>query len=200
MFSNNYMAKRQHIMQAVGMGLQIAGTIGANIDAGKTRRSLKYLGTQDPTYTQSPYAQKELGLAQTLYNGRMAGASTYEAGIQNNQANTIANAQRNATDASQLQAVGANAQAQTNDAYGKLALMEAGDQQQRYQNLVAGQRGMTAEHQALFDDKVRRWQDQLGILMKRNEIKQQQWSNVNNLGSSISGMGSMGFGGGGGGQ
>jgi hypothetical protein len=55
---------------------------------------------------------------------------------------------------------------------------------------------MTAEHKDLFDDKVRRWQDELGIEMKKGEIRQQQWGNVSNLGSSISGMGTMGFGGG----
>jgi len=182
--------------KAVGGVLQIAGTIGGNISADKTLKKMKKLGGQDPAYTESPYAKNELGLAQTLYNGRMAGAMDYEKGIQNNAANTIANAQRNATDSSQLLSVGAATQGQTNDAYGKLAQMEAGDQQQRYQNLVAGQRGMTAEHQAMFDDKLRRWQDQLGLLMKHNEIRQQQWGNVSNLGSSISGMGSFGGGGG----
>ena len=188
------MAAAGIITQAVGMGLQIAGTIGGNISAGKTRRSLKFLGTQDPTYKESPYAKQELGLAQSLYNARMPGATEMERNILQNQANTTAAINRNATDSSQALALAAGAQGQTNQAFNQLGMEEAQDQQRRYQNLVAGQRGMTAEHQALFDDTVRRWQDKLGIELKRNEIRQQQWSNVSNLGSSISGAGDMGFG------
>lgn len=181
------------VTQVAGAALQTLSTIGSNIDAGKTRRSLKYLGGQDPKYTESTYAKSQLGLAQSLYGGRMAGATEMERNIQTNQANTVANVNRNATDSSQALALAAGAQGQANDAYGQLGLMENRDKQQRYQNLVAAQQGMTQEHQLSADDEVRRWQDQLGILMKRNEIRQQQWGNVNNLGQSIAGSGTMGF-------
>jgi hypothetical protein len=166
------------------------------LSAGKTRRELSRIGRDDPKYTESPYAKEQYGLAKNLYNSKMAGATDMSRGIQANQANTLSNVNRNATDASQALALAGSVQGNTNNAYGKLALMEGQDQQQKYQNLVAGQQAMTAEHKDTFDDNVRRWQDQLGILMKRHEIRQQQWGNVSNLGSSISGMGTMGFGGG----
>ena len=184
------------VTQVIGMALQVAGTIGGNLSAGKTRRDLTKIGKQDPDYQESPYAKQNLGLAQSLYNARMGGAAALERNIYGTQANTLANINRNATDSSQALALAAGAQGQTNDAFGKLGVMEAQDKQQRYQNLTAAQAGMTEEHTKNFDDSVRRWQDQLGILMKRHEIRQQQWSNVSNLGSSISGAGSMGFGGG----
>jgi hypothetical protein len=184
------------ISQVVGAALQVAGTIGGNLAAGKTRKNIGKIGNRDPAYTESPYAAEQYGMAKNLYNSRMAGAIDMSRGIEANQANTFSNINRGATDSSQLLALAGGVQGQTNQAYGKLALMQNQDKQQKLQNVIAGQQAMTAEHKDLFDDKVRRWQDELGIEMKKGEIRQQQWGNVSNLGSSISGMGTMGFGGG----
>jgi len=186
------MAAGGAVMGILGQVGQVASLIGANIDAGKTRKHLKKIGAQDPAYTTSPYAQQELGLANTLYNARMPGASAMERNIYQNQANTIGAINRNATDSSQALALAAGAQGQTNQAFNQLGIQEAQDQQRRYQNLVGAQRGMTAEHQSMFDDSIRRWQNKLGIEMKRNEIRQQQWGNLNNYSQQLGSQGSLG--------
>ena len=182
------------ITQAVGLGLQVAGTIGANIDADKTRKKMSNLLGTDPTYTQSSYAPNTLAIAKNLYNGRMAGAAGLENGIYGSQANTLANVNRNATDGSQALAMGAATQGQTNQAFQNLAQMENQNKQANFQNVAAANQGMTEEHTKAFDDTVRKWQDQMGVLMARNAIRQQEWGNMGQLGQSISGAGSMGFG------
>ncbi len=173
----------------IGAGLQIGGAIGGNSAASKTVKKLDRIGKLDPAYTGSNYAAANLGLASNLFNGRMAGAGALENNIYATQANTVGNINRNATDGSQALALASGAQGQANAGFNQLALAEAQNKQQNFQNLTNAQQGMTEEHTKLFDDKVRRWQDQMGIAMKQNQMKQQQWSNAANLGSSIFGMG-----------
>ncbi len=185
------------IAGAVGTVLGSVGTIIANLEGDKTRRALNRARGTDPVYSQSPYAKQRLALAQQLMNARMPGAQQAEANIMSNQANYVNSLQRNATDSSQLLALGAAAEGQTNDAFKQIGMSEAQDYYNRLNNFNSASQGMTEEHRAQFDDKVRRWQDDVNITMARNAIRQQQGQNMSNLGASI---GSMNFGGGGGGK
>src|SRR5690349_10802410 len=90
-----------------GTAMGTVGTIFGAIAGMKADKELSKLKDKDPIYTSSPYAQKKLGLAETLLNGRMPGASTSERGIYGTQANAMSGVTRNATDASQALAIAA---------------------------------------------------------------------------------------------
>lgn len=184
------------ISSAVGGALGTIGTIAANLEGDKTRRRLLHMIGTDPKYQESEYSKSRLGLAQQLINSRAPGAAAEERNIYNTQANRMGQLQRNATDSSQLLALGSTSQGETNQAFGQLGISEAQDYYRRLENLNQANEGMTQEHHASFDDSVRRWQDEGNIYMARNAIRQQQGQNLTNLGSMFMGS-SMGGGGGG---
>lgn len=186
-------------------GLGTVGTI-FNIVAGlKWDKELSKLKNENPIYTSSPYAQNTLGLAQTLLNSRMAGVGRYEKGIYGNTANQIANINRNATDSSQALALAAGAQGSANDAFGNLQGMELQDSYRKLANLNEANQGMTQEHKDLFDDSVRRWQDQVNIITAQYKARKQGGNDISNYGAMMGGLvgnavGGVGGGGGGGGM
>lgn len=165
----------------------------------KADKRLSQLIKEDPKYTSSPYAAKTLGLAQTLLNSRMAGASAREKNIFGAGANAMGNVTRNATDSSQALALGAGIQGQQNDAFGSLQMQEGQDYYNKLNNLNQANQGMTAEHKDLFDDQVRRWQDQVNTVMTQYKMRTRGGDSVSQWGAGLSSMGG-GMGGMGGGK
>lgn len=165
----------------------------------KADKRLSQLIKEDPKYTSSPYAAKTLGLAQTLLNSRMAGASARERNIFGAGANAMGNVTRNATDSSQALALGAGIQGQQNDAFGSLQMQEGQDYYNKLNNLNQANQGMTAEHKDLFDDQVRRWQDQVNTVMTQYKMRTRGGDSVSQWGAGLSSMGG-GMGGMGGGK
>lgn len=137
---------------------------------------------QDPTYNANPEAAKRLGLAGTLLNARMPGASALERNIYGNQANQLANVNRNATDSSQALALGAAAQGQTNQAFQNLGVQEQQDYYNRLQNYTGAQQGVIQEGDKVYQDKVRRFQDMAGLQGAGEQNTQQGWNSIANLG------------------
>lgn len=182
------------IAQAVGGALGTVGTITSNLSGDKLRRALQNAKGTDPTYTESPYAADKLALAKQLINSRMPGAAVQERNIAQSQANTLANVNRNATDASQALALAAATQGQTNAAVNNLGQQEAQDYYNRLGFLSNAQDAMSQEHMNKYQDTVRKWQDLINIDVMKHGIRQQQGQNLANLGAMI---GSMNFGGGG---
>jgi len=187
-FTNNNF-QRAAIAPIIGMALSSIGTIAANISGDKTRKELNRLKDIDPQYTESPYAKQQFGLAQTLLNARMPGAADVEKNIYGNQANTQATVERNATDSSQALALAAAGQGATNQAFQQEGIVEGQNQMAKVENYNQGAKAMTDEHQTVYNDNVRRWQDQVNIALARHGIRQQQGQNMSNLGASISSMG-----------
>lgn len=190
----------------VGGAMGTVGGIFSSIAGMKWDKEMSKLKEKDPRYTSSPYAAKTLGLAQTLLNSRMAGASAREKNIYGAGANAMGNINRNATDASQALAMGAAIQGQQNDAFGGLQMQEGQDYMNKLGNLNQANQGMTAEHDKLFDDEVRRWQDQVNIITAQYKARQAGGQSFTNMGgaaqSSLSGLDSsnnFGFGSRGGG-
>ena len=68
-------------------------------------------------------------------------------------------------------------------------MQEAQDAQMKQQNLFGANRDMTAEHKDLFDDEVRRWQDQVNTTMTQYKMRKQGGSDIGQLGSGLSSMG-----------
>lgn len=179
------------------------GTVGqifSSIAGMKADKKLDKLLKTDPTYTSSPYAANTLGLAQTLLNSRMAGAAGRERNILTSGANARAGIGRGVTDSSQALALMAGIQGQEGNQFNELAMQEGQDAAQKQQNLFAANQGMTTEHKDLFDDQVRRWQDQVNTVMTQYKMRTKGGSDIGQLGSGLSSMGGSGGGGGMGGM
>jgi len=141
----------------IGIGAGLIGSIGKMIGRGKANRKMDELLAKDPRYTANPEVANRLGLAKTLLNARMPGAAAAEKNVYSNQANTVSNVTRNATDASQALAVSAGAGGQTNQAFTDLGQMEAENYQRNYNNLTGAQDAMVQEGDKVFGDDVRRY-------------------------------------------
>jgi len=172
------------------------GTVGGIFSAIagiKADKKLDKLLKTDPTYTSSPYAQNNLGMAQTLLNSRMAGAAARQNNILSSGANVRSGITRNATDSSQALAAMVGSQGQQDQSFNDLALQEGQDAMMKQQNLMGANNAMTQEHKDLFDDSVRRWQDQVNTTMTQYKMRQKGGSDVSQWGSGLSSM-SMGGG------
>ncbi len=172
-------------LAAIGMAVGAIGSIGKMFGRGAANRRLRNLAKNDPQYQINPEAQKRLGLASTLLNARSPGAMAAERNIQQNQANTLGRFQRGATSSSQLLSLGADAQAQTNQDFNQLEQQETADYQRRYGNLEGAQQGMIQEGDKLFQDKVRRHQNQLQVEGAINENRQNNWGDIAGMGFGL---------------
>ncbi len=181
-------------------GLGTVGTIFGIVAGMKWDKEMSKLKDKDPRYTTSPYAQNTLGLAQTLLNARMAGAAGRERNILGNQANAMAGVNRNVTDASQAAALAAGLQGGSNQAYNDLQMQENQDYYNKLNNLNQANQGMTQEHKDLFDDEVRRWQDQVNIITAQYKARKQGGQDISNYGAMMGGLVGGAVGGTGGGS
>lgn len=176
-----------------GLGI-VQGVAGA-FRAHKANKELDRLLGQDPTYQQNPLAGQQLGLAQQLYNGRMAGAASLERNIYQNQANTINSFNKNATDSSQALALAAQAQNQSNNAFGNLQLQEAQNKQAMLSNLNNAYATMINEGDKSYNDRVRRFGDLAQIRAMQQNNKTNALNGIfNGLNSEVGdflGMGGM---------
>lgn len=175
-----------------GLGLGLIGGIGSLFGARRANRRIEQLIKQNPTYKENPLARERMGLAQTLLNARMPGAAAAERNIFTNQANTMAQVNRNATDASQALALAGAAQGQTNQAFSNLATQEAQDYQRRYGNLVGAQEGVIQEGDKVYNDQVRRYQDLVSLRGAQNSNTQNMWNSLSSLGLGAASLGMAG--------
>ena len=184
-----------------------AGTVGLSaglvgLSAGLGLFQTIKAGSIHPQYSPyqvSDYAKQRLGMAQQLYNGRMAGAANQEQNIANNQANTIASASRGASNGAQLLALGGAAQGQSNKAYADLGAQEAQNKMQQAQNLNGALDNMTAEEYKVYQDKLNQYQTQM---QQKTSLMNAGLTNIGNAANSAYSMYRMGdfkglFGGGG---
>jgi len=176
----------------IGAGLGLVGTIGNLFGAGKANRRLNQLMKQNPTYKENPIARERLGLAQQLLNARQPGAASMERNIYGNQASTLAQVNRNATDASQALALAGSVQGQTNQAFNQLGIQEAQDYYNRLQNLTGAQQGVIQEGDKVYQDQVRRFNDLASIRGAQTQNTANAWNTVSNLGFATMNFGLAG--------
>jgi len=183
-----------------GIGLGLIGGIGKMFGRAKANRELKNLMKQDPTYQADPrvmqMANQRLGLANTLLNARMPGASAAERNIYTNQANQLAGLNRGATDASQALAVAAGIGGQTNQAFENLGQQEAQDYYNRLGNLNNAQQGVMNEATRIegnqYQDQLRKYQNKLDIQGAIQQNRQNTWGDISNLGFGLADFGMSG--------
>jgi len=157
-----------------------------------TTERLNELLTEDPKYTSSPYAAKTLALAETLLNSRMPGAAARERNIYGSGANAMSGITRNATDSSQALAAAAGIQGQQTDAFNSLQMQEGQDYYNKLNNLNSAYGGMTQEYKDMFDDEVRRWQDQVNTVMTQYKMRTKRRADAGKvIGGIFTGAASM---------
>jgi hypothetical protein len=109
-------------------------------------------------YQTSPYAKQQLGVANQLFNGRMAGAGALEQNIGASQANYLNNAQRNATDSSQLLSLAGLSQGQSNNAYQDLQTKEQQNKYNMLDNLNHAYNVMINEGDKTYQSMLEKYQ------------------------------------------
>lgn len=189
---------------AIGVGLAggIAGLIGKGAARRRANREMERLIGEDPTYQRSQYAGKQLGVAQQLFSGRMAGASDLQKNIMSNQANLTGQIDRNATDSSQALALLAGTQGGTNQALQNLQTQEAQNKYSLLDNLNAAYGVNRQEDINAYQDQVRRFGDKVQLKGGIAQNQQNQWGDIGNFGLGVANIGLSGgfkgaFGGGG---
>lgn len=142
--------------------------IGDFISSIKQKRAARKIHPVNTTYEDSvrsggenPYIQSLYGQGRNMYQGRMAGAGAAEQTILTNQANSLSNAENNATDASQVLAFGAGAQGQTDSSLSGLAVNEGMDKQRRFGAFSNVSQLMAQEGDKVYQDKLRNYYDDL---------------------------------------
>ena len=177
-------------LMAIGAGIGAIGSIGKMIFGGKQRREAKKINPIFKQYQTSPFAKQQLGIAQQLFNGRMAGASNLEQNILSNQQQFNSNVNRSATDSSQALALAAAGQGQTNNALQNLQTQEAQNKYGMLQNLNQAYGGMIQEGDKSYQSMLQKFQ-----------MDTQQKNSLNNSGAQnifggISDLASLGIQGG----
>lgn len=138
----------------------------------------KLAGDIHPEYTpyqESPYAKKELGLAESLFNGRMFGAQDLERNIFANNSNYNATVQRNATDSGQALALGEQAMGQTNSALQNLQTAEKQNKYDLMGNLNSAYRTMIGEGDKVYQDKFQKYQIDEN---QQSGLRNAAWQNI----------------------
>lgn len=149
-------------------------------------------------YQTSPFAKARLGMANQLYNSRMAGAANQEKNILSSQANQLETIRRGATDGAQLLAAAAGAQGSADQAFTDLQTREAANKYDMLGNLNDAYETMLREGDKEHDsfiDKYRMDVEEKNAL--RGAAYNNQYGALGDL-SSMAIMGSQLMGGGGG--
>lgn len=176
------------ILPLIGAGLGAINTIGRFFGGRKQKREAKKIKPIWEQYQTNPFANKQLGLANTLFNSRMAGAPQMEQNILSAQGNQLANINRNATDASQALALGAASQGTADEAFSKLGIMEAENKYNMLGNLNAAYGNLINEGDKEYQSKLMKYKmdvDRKDALMA---------SGANNQYGAVSDMSSLAFG------
>jgi hypothetical protein len=180
------------MLPAIGLGLGAIGTIGKMIGRGKANKQMRQLMRTNPQYKANPLVAERLGYAKTLLNARAPGAANAENNIFANQATAVSNMGKGATDASQFLALAGNSQGQTNEALNQLGQQETADFQRRYGNLVGAQDAQVNEDDKVYNDQVRRFQDNAQLQGQIQENKQNNWGDIANAGFGLADFGMAG--------
>lgn len=173
----------------LGAGAALGGiaSIGKAIFGGGQRRAARKIKPMWEQYQESPYAKSQLGIAQQLFGGRMPGAASQEQNIASNQASTVSNINRGATDASQALALASMTQGQSNEAYSDLAVKEAQNKQAMLGNLNEAYGTMISEGDKKYQSMLQKYQ--MDVAQKQALLS----GGANNIFGGIGDLASLGI-------
>jgi hypothetical protein len=142
----------------IGALVSGVGALGKVFAGAKQNKLANQINPIFQQYQQNPLAQENLAANKNMFYGRMPGAQRAESNIMQAQSNQLANAQRGATDASQLLAMGAGLQGGVNDAFSNLAAAEGQSKAGLLPSLNQAYRGVIAEGDKAYDSMMQKFQ------------------------------------------
>ena len=142
----------------VGIGLGIAGSIGKFLLGNKQNKLADQINPVYDVYKGSNAVGQNVAAAQNAYQGRMAGAGSAQENLLRAQQNSFANASRGATDASQLLALGAAGQGQTDAGFNSLATAEGQNQRGLLDNLQQAYGQKVQDDRAINQSQLEKYQ------------------------------------------
>lgn len=169
----------------IGIAVGLGGAVVKGIEGIHQNDLANQIHPAFQQYNSSPYAAQQLGIAQQLFNGRMAGAPELERNIATAQGNTVANINRNASSGSQALALASGAQNTANDAYGNLQTKELQNKYSLLDNLNKGYGAMTNEGDKVYQSQFGKYQSDL---QQQSQLRGAGWQNI------FSGIGDVGSG------
>lgn len=179
---------------AAGIGLGLANAAGRFISGIGQKKESKKINPIFNQYKSSPFAGQQLSLAQQLYGGRMFGAPQLERNIFSNQANQMGNVSRNATDSSQLLALGAAGQGLTNQSLSDLQTTEAQNRYNMLGNLNRAYGTMIGEGDKEYESMFQKYQmDAQRKDALRNAAAQNKYGAISDLSSMAFTLGTSGL-------
>lgn len=172
---------------SLGLGATVSGinSLGKLILGFKQNKLANDIKANYKTYEGSPAVGQNLATVQNAYNGRGAGFATAQDKILQGQANTLASAGRNATDASQLLGVAMGSQNQVDNSLVNLAAQEGQQKQGLLDNLQA------AYGQKIQDDRLinQSQLDKYGLDMNaKNALRGAGVGNIAGAGNDIASL------------
>lgn len=163
-----------------GLIISGVGALGKGIFGATQMSKARKLNPQFAEYKENPLARQNLGAAQQLFYGRTPGMAQAQANIQAAQANQMAAAQRGATDAATLLALGAGSQAGTNAALSNLAAQEGQQKMGMFDNLSRAYAMSIAEGDKVQQNKMAKFEFEANA---QNALRQ---SGINNMFGGVS--------------
>jgi hypothetical protein len=182
---------------AIGAGISALGSLGKIFTGAKQNKLANKINPFFQQYQKNPLAQENLAANKNLFYGRMPGAQKAESNIMQAQSNQLANAQRGATDASQLLAMGAGLQGGTNEAFSNLAAAEGQSKASLLPSLGQAYRGAISEGDKAYESMVQKYQmDTQAKTALKNAGQQNIFGGIGDIGAGamqfgmLKGMGS----------
>lgn len=159
----------------VGMGIGAATDVFKIFEGFHQNHLANQIHPEYHAYESSPYAKDQLGVAQQLFNGRMAGAGSEERNIANSQANYQSAVSNNATDSGQALSLGGLSQGITNNSYNDLQTKEAQNKYSLLNNLNTAYGTMINEGDKVYQDQLQKYQIDL---QQKAQLKNAGFQNI----------------------
>jgi hypothetical protein len=170
----------------IGALVSGVGALGKVFAGAKQNRLANKINPVFQQYQQNPLAQENLAVNKNLFYGRMPGAQKAESNIMQAQSNQLASAQRGATDASQLLAVGAGLQGGTNEAFSNLAAAEGQSKAALLPSLGQAYRGAISEGDKAYESMFQKYQiDRQDKAALRNAGQQNIFGGIGDIGAGL---------------
>lgn len=142
----------------IGALVSGVGALGKVFAGAKQNRLANKINPVFQQYQQNPLAQENLAVNKNMFYGADPASLKAQSNVMQAQSNQLASAQRGATDASQLLAVGAGLQGGTNEAFSKLAAQEAEGKAGLLTSLGQAYRGAISEGDKAYDSMMQKFQ------------------------------------------
>jgi len=190
----------------IGALVSGVGALGKVFAGAKQNKLANQINPIFQQYQQNPLAQENLAVNKNMFYGADPASLKAQSNVMQAQSNQLASAQRGATDASQLLAVGAGLQGGTNEAFSKLAAQEAEGKAGLLGSLNQAYRGVISEGDKAYNSMMQKFEmDAQAKAALRQSGMQNIFGGIGDIGAGAmqfgmlkgsgmgSGMGTQGF-------